>query len=89
MSIREVLATNLKRARRAAGLSQEEFAHRAGVDRTYVSAIERQKYAITIDILARLAAVLDVDPADLLRRPHGVEAPAKSPVVGAGAEKPE
>jgi transcriptional regulator with XRE-family HTH domain len=40
MEIREVLAANLRRCRRAAGLSQEELAHRAGIDRTYISALE-------------------------------------------------
>ncbi|RUX54140.1 XRE family transcriptional regulator, partial [Mesorhizobium sp. M7A.F.Ca.US.014.04.1.1] len=35
MEIREVFARNLRRHRQAAGLSQEELAHRAEVDRTY------------------------------------------------------
>ena len=41
MTLRGVLATNLKRFRLAAGLSQEELAHRADIDRTYVSSLER------------------------------------------------
>ena len=39
MKLREVLATNLKHFRLAAGLSQEELAHRAHLDRTYVSSL--------------------------------------------------
>jgi transcriptional regulator with XRE-family HTH domain len=69
MEIREVLATNLRRCRKAAKLSQEELAHRAEIDRTYVSALERCKYAAGIDVVDRLARVLGVEAADLLRRP--------------------
>lgn len=67
MRLREILAQNLKRHRLAAGLSQEELAHQADIDRTYVSSLERGRYAATVDMLERLAAELGVDPADLLR----------------------
>ena len=78
MEIREVLATNLRRYRRAAGLSQEELAHRAAIDRTYISALERCQYAAGIDVVDRLARELNVEAADLLRRPTaGIE---KTPV---------
>ena len=53
MEIREVLALNLRQRRRVAKLSQEELAHRAGLDRTYVSSLERQRYAATIDVVDR------------------------------------
>lgn len=69
MQIRDILAHNLKELRRAQGLSQEELAHRAEIDRTYVSALERSVYGVGIDVLARLAAVLGVEPADLLKPP--------------------
>jgi len=38
MEIREIFARNLRKARKAAGLSQEELAHRADIDRTYIRA---------------------------------------------------
>ena len=69
MGIREVLATNLKACRAARGWSQEELAHLAKLDRTYVSSIERCRYAVTIDVLERLANALEVEPPDLLRCP--------------------
>jgi transcriptional regulator with XRE-family HTH domain len=69
MEIREVLALNLRKCRRAKGLSQEELADRAKIDRTYVSAIERSVYAATIDVVDRLARGLGIEAADLLRRP--------------------
>ncbi len=66
MEIRERLALNLRRFRRDRGLSQEELAHRADIDRTYVSALERCVYAAGIDVLDRLAKALDVDVVDLV-----------------------
>jgi transcriptional regulator with XRE-family HTH domain len=69
MGTREVLAANLKRLRRAAGYSQGALAHDADIDRTYVSALVRCQYAATIDVLDRIAKVLDVEAADLLKRP--------------------
>ncbi|HAI58603.1 MAG TPA: XRE family transcriptional regulator [Xanthomonadaceae bacterium] len=69
MRIREILAASLRRHRKAAGLSQEELAHRADIDRTCISALERCQYAASIDVVERLASELDVEPADLLRRP--------------------
>lgn len=66
MALRHVFADNLRRARIAAGLSQEELADAAGVDRTYVSALERCKYAASLDVIERLATALSVTPALLL-----------------------
>ncbi|MGJ4932607.1 helix-turn-helix domain-containing protein [Bradyrhizobium sp. HKCCYLS2038] len=67
MNIRDVLAANLKRLRRTKGVSQEELAHRADIDRTYISLVERSRNAVSIDVLAALAAGLGVEPADLLK----------------------
>jgi len=69
MKIRDVLALNLRQLRQAQGLSQEELAHRARIDRTYISALERSVYAAGIDVVDRLARVLGVEAADLLVRP--------------------
>ncbi|ODT76898.1 MAG: transcriptional regulator [Pelagibacterium sp. SCN 64-44] len=68
MDIRDVLAHNLKRHRLALGLSQEELAHRAGIDRTYISSLERSVYAAGIDVVDRLAQELGIDAAELLNR---------------------
>ena len=68
MEIRDILALNLRLRRKAAGLSQEELAHRAGIDRTYVSALERSLYAAGIDVVDRLAQALGLEAADLLQR---------------------
>ena len=77
MDIREVLALNLRKGRRAKGLSQEELAHRAEIDRTYISALERCVYGAGIDVVDRLARVLGIEAADLLRRPESPKRSAK------------
>ena len=81
MEIREVFAINLRRLRQAAGLSQEELAHRAEIDRTYISALERCLYAAGIDVVDRLARELSVEAADLLRRPSAPARRKKSTFV--------
>lgn len=66
-----MLASNLRRYRRAKGLSQEDLADRADIDRTYVSALERCLYAASVDVLEKLARELGIEAAELLRRdPH-------------------
>ena len=66
MTLRETFAANLRRYRKAVGLSQEELAHRAQIDRTYVSSLERCQYAATLDVIEKLAVELGIDPAELL-----------------------
>jgi ribosome-binding protein aMBF1 (putative translation factor) len=45
----------LRRRRERAGLSQEQLAHRVGVHRTYVGAVERGEKNVTLGNMARLA----------------------------------
>lgn len=69
MSLRDIYARNLRKYRLAAKLSQEALAHEAEVDRTYISALERSVYSASIDMIERLATVLDVEPSLFLERP--------------------
>lgn len=46
-------------------LSQEAFAHKAGLDRTYVSGVERGRRNPTLEVLYRLADALEVEVRDL------------------------
>jgi transcriptional regulator with XRE-family HTH domain len=66
MEIRDVLALNLRRLRADQGLSQEDLADRADIDRTYISSLERSVYAAGIDVVDRLAKALGVTAAELL-----------------------
>lgn len=73
MQIREVLAQNLKTLRHARGMSQEELAYRADVDRTYISSLERCIYAASIDVVDRLARVLGVEAFELIKGSAALE----------------
>lgn len=66
VDVAERLAENLARRRAAAGLSQEELAARASVNRSVVSLIESRKRMPRVDTLVKLAGGLDVAPAELL-----------------------
>jgi len=69
MALREIVARNLRRLRRTRKLSQEELADRAGINRNYVGMLEREENAATVDMLEKLADVLDVAPIAFFRRP--------------------
>ena len=70
MDIRQVFAANLRRLRHEKGLSQEALAHDAAVNRSYLSRLEKGATYAGLEIIARLAAVLAVEPAELLRLPN-------------------
>lgn len=65
-SLRHVLATNLRAARRARHLSQESLAAMAGLHRTYLGSVERAERNISIDNIERLAVALRVEAPWLL-----------------------
>ncbi len=69
MTLREIVAINLRRLRHARSLSQEELADRAGINRNYVGMLEREQHSATVDMLEKLAEVLEADPAEFFRRP--------------------
>ena len=70
MGGRELLAWNLRSLRTARGLSQERLAVDAGVARSWVSQLERQKGNTSLDLLDRLAGALQVPVAALLAEPE-------------------
>jgi transcriptional regulator with XRE-family HTH domain len=60
---RETVERNLQRLRRDRGFSQEELAHRAGVDRSYINLLETGANSASVDMLERLGKALGVKPA--------------------------
>tara|TARA_R110002096_G_scaffold316510_1_gene511033 strand:+ start:185 stop:388 length:204 start_codon:yes stop_codon:yes gene_type:complete len=66
MDVRQRLAKNMRRIRRAKGWSQEELAHQAGVHRTYISGVERCVRNPTITIVNRIAEALGVKVGELV-----------------------
>ncbi|KJC44510.1 helix-turn-helix transcriptional regulator [Bradyrhizobium sp. LTSP857] len=69
MDLRQVFATNLRRIRHDRKLSQERLANDAGVDRAYLSRVERAVTYVGLEIVEKLAKILDVDPAEFFRKP--------------------
>jgi transcriptional regulator with XRE-family HTH domain len=69
MDLRQVFASNLRRLRNARGLSQEVLAFEADVNRTYMSKLEKGASYPGLEIIGKLALVLEVEPAELLRMP--------------------
>lgn len=66
MALRQLFAENLRRFRSQKGLSQEALADAAGIDRTYVSALERQVYSASLDTIEKLAQALEIEPHQFL-----------------------
>lgn len=66
---RAVLAEQLRTVRRRRNLTQEVLAERAGMDRSYISGIERGRHNVPLDTLCRLAWALRVEPRDLIAAP--------------------
>lgn len=61
------LGRAIKRRREEAGLSQEEFAERAEVHRTYVSQLERGLKSPSVRVLGKVAEALGCEAWELLR----------------------
>lgn len=66
MKLRAIVARNLRVLRKQKGLTQEELAFQAQINRNYVGQIEREEKSPTVDILEKLTKVLEVDPPELL-----------------------
>jgi transcriptional regulator with XRE-family HTH domain len=56
----------MRRLRAERGLSQEALAHECGINRTYLSGVERSERNVSIDNIARIARGLKVRPWTLL-----------------------
>lgn len=61
------LGERIRRKRQAAGLSQEQLAFDAGLDRSYLGGVERGERNITFSSLCRIAHALKTDVAYLTR----------------------
>mgnify|MGYP003008550029 FL=1 len=61
MDIIKVFGSNLKKYRTAMGISQEAFADKCGMHRTYISAIECYRRSISLENIQRIADALDIE----------------------------
>lgn len=69
-----MLGEELRKAREQAHLSQEKLAFEAGVHRTYVSMLERNKKSPTLDVLFRLCNALGLPASELINRVERAQA---------------
>lgn len=75
MNGRALVAWNLRRLRTERGLSQERVAADSGIDRAYVSELERGLGNASIDLLDRLAALLQVSISEFFLEPTNIDKP--------------
>lgn len=61
MDIIKVFSRNVKRYRMNLGLSQEAFAEKCGMHRTYISAIECYRRSISLENIQRIADALEIE----------------------------
>ena len=60
MDIVKVFGTNLRKYRIKLGVSQEDFADKCGMHRTYISAIECYRRSISLENIQRIADALEI-----------------------------
>jgi transcriptional regulator with XRE-family HTH domain len=67
MDVVQLLGRNVRRYRKLKGMTQEQLALEAGMERSYVSDLERGERNPSVRALGRLAAALSVEPMNLLQ----------------------
>ena len=75
--VRDVLAYWIRLKRVEKGWSQERLAIECELDRTYVSAVERCRWNVSLSNIERFAEALDVAPWTLLKPPESNESSTK------------
>lgn len=65
--LKEVISLNIKKCRKAKGISQEKLALISGIDRSYMSEIERCLANPSIEAILRISNALEVTPEDLFK----------------------
>ena len=66
-TLSQAVALATLNARKRIGISQEELAHRADLDRTYISGVERDVRNITLNSLERIVDGLEMDMSVFLQ----------------------
>lgn len=66
LSLRVILAENLRFLRKIQGCSQDELADRCGLHRTYIGSVERRERNVSLSTLEVLARALGVSVPELL-----------------------
>jgi len=77
---RRLIAINPRRLRTGRGMTQEDLASAAGVDRSYISEVENERFSVSADVVEKLAEVFGVQVYEMYHPDTGknIEPPAKS-----------
>lgn len=73
MDIVKVFGTNVRHYRQALGISQEAFAEKCGLHRTYISAVECYRRSISLENVQRIADALEVETYKLFLKGENKE----------------
>jgi transcriptional regulator with XRE-family HTH domain len=65
-AVNEAVGRVIRQARKERGYTQEAFAFAAGLDRSYMGAVERGEFNLTLETLLKVAGALGVSAAELL-----------------------
>lgn len=66
MDIKEKFGIRLKTLRKEKGLSQEELALKSGLNRPYISAIEKGNRNVSLEVMEKLAGAMDIEIRGLI-----------------------
>ena len=61
MDIKDVFSKNMKKYRENLGLSQEKFAEKANLHRTYISGVETKRRSISLTNIQKIADALEIE----------------------------
>lgn len=67
MTIEQKLGAAIMRRRRNQLISQEDFARKAGITRSYMSSIENGKRVVSVAIIEKVAKTLGITMSELFR----------------------
>ncbi|MDR2788186.1 MAG: helix-turn-helix domain-containing protein [Candidatus Accumulibacter sp.] len=81
-NLRDVLAYWIRLRRVERGWSQERLAMECELDRTYVSAVERSRWNVSLSNIERLAVALEVPAWTLLKPPEPKNVETDSATAG-------
>ena len=62
-----MFGNRVRQLRKNCGWSQEEFAHRVGLDRSYMGGVERGERNVSLENICLIARALNVPPAELFQ----------------------
>ena len=62
-----MFGNRVRQLRKNRGWSQEEFAHRVGLDRSYMGGVERGERNVSLENICLIAKALEVAPAELFQ----------------------